>query len=168
VAVGQRVSESGASTGSGVTVVEVSSKKNSKKLLMILALVVVVIAAAGFVLGPKLLKKSSGKPVRGAILALPQITTNLAGGQLLQVTVALQLSTAANAKQAKADIPRLANAEIAVFGSETYGELLTPKGRAQAKELLLKRFQTILPAVGKGKDAVPQVMQVLFTDFVEQ
>jgi len=167
VAVGQRVSDPNTASGN-VTVVQVPAKPKNKKLLVILALVVVVLAAAGFVLGPKLLKKPSGKPVRGAILALPQITTNLAGGQLLQVTVALQLSTAANVKQAKADIPRLANAEIAVFGSETYSELLTSKGRAQAKELLLKRFQAILPAVGKGKDAVPQVMQVLFTDFVEQ
>lgn len=140
--------------------------KRGRKLLAVAALVL-LIAGAGFFVEKKLMvhpKLNPKDPPPGALVSLPQLTLNLADGSDLQVQLALRLSTVANTKEITTDQPLFANAEISVFGSETYASLLTPQGKAAAKAALLARFQAIALPVQK----VPQVITVYFTQFVMQ
>ncbi|MCL4314000.1 MAG: flagellar basal body-associated FliL family protein [Actinobacteria bacterium] len=143
------------------------AKKSKKKILILVGLVVVLLAAAAVLLGPKLLHKSKPNPADvplGKIFSLPQVTTNLADGDLVQVTVALQLTKAADITKVEADEPRFSNAIISVFGSMRFSQLLNSAGKTQAQAAILSDVQEILGDNG----GLPQVVAVYFTTFTMQ
>jgi flagellar basal body-associated protein FliL len=142
-------------------------KKKGKAKLVLAGLLAVLLIGAG-VFGAKTMMVhhplNPKDPPAGALVSLPQMTLNLADGSDLQVQLALRLSKPANAKTISTDQPLFANAEIAVFGQQTYSVLLTAQGKAAVLAALLSDFQSITgPA-----DGVPQVLAVYYTDFVMQ
>lgn len=146
-------------------------KRSRRKLLVIIAIAVIVLlagAGAAVYLGlvPFLASKPTkpGPAVAGPIAAVGPLTLNLADGHLLQISVALQLSTTANAKLVQTDMPQIDNALIAEFAHWTYPQLLTPAGRTQAQTDITTQMQALFPPI----TGVPSVMRVYYTQFVMQ
>jgi len=140
--------------------------KKGKKLRL-LAVAVVVLGAGGFVAKGKFLKphyRPGQVAPNGQVDTLDQLTVNLADGHLVQATIALQLTTVANAKAIAADQPRFEDAAISVLGAQTYAGLIASGGRDAVKATLLQRFQQITGPV----DGSPQVSAVYYTGFVIQ
>ncbi|HET9732150.1 MAG TPA: flagellar basal body-associated FliL family protein [Acidimicrobiales bacterium] len=144
--------------------------KKKKKLVLVVA-VVLGLAAAGLVL-PKMMRKTpSAKAMtltaavaNGPIDSIDPVTVNLSDGHLLQVGVAVQLTTAADAKKVTAEQPKILDALITVFSGWTYPNLLGTAGHDQARAQLESRVQALFPPVG----GVPQVAALYFTSFVMQ
>ncbi|MDA8391743.1 MAG: flagellar basal body-associated FliL family protein [Actinomycetota bacterium] len=145
-------------------------KKSKKKLLMILVPVVLVLAVAGYFVGlPMLVGKHPAHAHAvalppGPVVDLPQITTNLADGHIIQIGLAMQLSSKSLPTGIPAVQPRLVNTVLATLGTFTYPQLLAPAGRLQAQQLLEAKMA---PLVASAKGS-PQLQTVYFTSFVIQ
>ena len=113
---GTRQSTSSSSGAKGQVVDE--EKPKSKKKLLIIVIAVVLLLAIGYLGVTKVIMKPvphygpNNPPANTTTYSLPSETLNLADGSLLQVTVALQLTAAANAKSISAFNPQLENALI--------------------------------------------------------
>lgn len=127
---------------------------------------VLVLGGAGFEFlgGAKKGHQPAVVPAAGPIDSLDAITVNLADGHLLQVGVALQLTTAAKADKVTQDSPEILDAVISVFSAWTYPALLGPGAHNQARSQLLTRIQALFPAT----EGQAQVSGVYFTSFVMQ
>lgn len=139
-----------------------------KRKLVLLVLGVALVGAVGAFAYPKLTHKhptgGSAAVVNGPIESLDPVTVNLADGHLLQVGVAVQLTTAADAKKVTAADPRIIDAVITVFSGWTYPNLLGTAGHDQARLQLEGRIQALFPPIG----GTPEVAGVYFTSFVMQ
>lgn len=150
---------------------EAGAPAGKKRKLLVVVGVVAVVAVAALAV-PKLTHKKAAPSPKAAALAvangpidsLDPVTVNLADGHLLQVGVAVQESTAANAKTITADQPRILDALITVFSGWTYPALLGDAGHEQARNQLEAKMQALFPPVG----GIPQVAGVYFTTFVMQ
>jgi len=159
--------QSGRRTGKGrvAEIDETEQPKKSKKKLIIVLVVVALLGVVFLKEKSKFIKPhySLAHPApNGQVYALPTsspITVTTANGDLVQTGVALQLTTVANTKELTEDEPALENAVISVLGSDTYSQLLSPAGRAQARQEILQRIQQVLGTV----DGSPQVTKVFFT-----
>ena len=145
-----------------------AAKGGAKKKLPIKPILgVVLLLLVGYVVKGKVIKPHYGpgqKVPNGQIVAIDQVTTNLADGHLAQVTVELQLTKPGSTKLVTLDDPELVNSVVTDLGQDTYGQLLAPAGRAALKLELLHQFQQILgPAEG-----AQQVSAIYFTGFVLQ
>jgi flagellar basal body-associated protein FliL len=145
------------------------TKKGGLKKILIVVLGVVVLGAAAYMLVLKpMLFPPHYKPGQvvpnGKIVSLPSDTINLSDGHLLQVTVALQLTVAADSGGISDDTPKFLNAELNIFGALTYPDLLAPSGRTAAQSALLQAFQTIAGLNEGGQ----QISAIYFTSFVAQ
>lgn len=119
-------------------------------------------------------KSAAERPATPARIATHLITidsllVNLAGdgGSYLRLSLALQVadpSTAKNAEQkggkAGDDMASLRDAALTVLGEQTAEGLLAPGGKEQLKLALKKAFER--------RDAVLQVKEIYFTDFLVQ
>lgn len=151
---------------------ETAAPKAGKKRKLIVVVVVVAVLAGAALMLPKLTKKAPARSLKAAALAvangpidsLDPVTVNLSDGHLLQVGVAVQLTTAANAKTVTADQPRILDALITVFSGWTFPNLLGNAGHEQARAQLEARLRTLFPPV----NGLPQVAGVYFTSFVMQ
>lgn len=102
----------------------------------------------------------------GPIVTLDPITVNIAGDRFLKIGLGLQLSGKLAAQPAPKDsndptkgFARALDLTIETFGGHTYESLVTPVGRAEAKEELVKKLGAAYPEEVEG---------VYFTDFVMQ
>ncbi|MCL4423515.1 MAG: flagellar basal body-associated FliL family protein [Actinobacteria bacterium] len=142
--------------------------KKAKRWLIVAAGVLVCLGLLGAYGLPKVLHRAAALKANaahpGPVLAFPQETLNLADGYLLQVTVAVQETTAANAKQVSKLEPELLNSEISILGHFTYYQLLSAGGKSTARAELLAGFEKVLGTT----NGEPQVMAVYFTSFVMQ
>lgn len=141
------------------------AKGKSRRKLALLALLVVLLAGAA---GGWYVQQAGKHPrvSAGPIDTLPPVTLNLADGHLLQVTTALQTSTATDQKAVATLQPRLLDVTIATLGSYTYSRLLPDAGRQAAKQALLSAYDAILAPVGAA--APPALLGVYFTQFLMQ
>lgn len=149
---------------------EGAAKPRGRRKLLVLVGLVAVVGVAGLAY-PKLThKKPAGyKSValavpNGPIESLDPVTINLSDGHLLQVGVAVQLTTAADPKKVTAMDPRILDAVISTFSAWTYPNLLGPPGHEQARQQLEARLKSLFPPVG----GAPEVAGVYFTSFVMQ
>lgn len=145
-----------------------AKKKGKGRLLLIVGVALVVVLGGAFFFKTRMAHASygPGHPVpAGKVLSLGTLTMNTADGHIVQAGIALQMTAAASTKTETTDRPALLNAVIQDFGSWTYGQLITPEGRASLQAQLLASFQKILGTVDKG---VQQVSGVYFTSFVAQ
>jgi flagellar basal body-associated protein FliL len=140
------------------------AKKKSKKKLIIIAVVVLLVAyeAKGKIEKPHY--GPGAKVPAGAVIELGTITANLSDSHLAQIGVSIQMTAAASAKEEAKEQDELIGSTTQLLGTETYGELIAPVGRAAFKANLLKAFQTDL---GPSEGA-QQVSAVYFTSFVVQ
>jgi flagellar FliL protein len=143
-------------------------------------IVLYALAAMGVLGGLKGFVLGGGKPAAAAVSAtatttttkpgpvvtLDPITVNITGDRFLKIGLGIQLSGAhAGEPQAHdADDPtkgfaRALDLTIETFGGHSYESLVTPEGRAKAKEELLHKLEAVYPE---------QVEGVYFTDFVMQ
>ena len=143
-----------------------------KTLAMVAVLAVGLLGGLkGFVLtgGPKagaagVDTTTTTKP--GPIVTLDPITVNIAGDRFLKIGLGLQLSGKATGEPAPKDsndptkgFARALDLTIETFGGHAYESLVTPEGRAAAKEELVKKLEAAYPEEVEG---------VYFTDFVMQ
>lgn len=143
------------------------AKKKSK--LPIIIAIVVVLAVGGYVAKGKFLKPhySLKHPAPlGVIddLGGGQLTVNLSDGHLVQVSLAIQLTSVADQKKIDSEVPIFQDATISVLGAQTYSSLLAPGGRQAVKQQLLERFQQI----AGNADGVAQITAVYYTSFIIQ
>jgi flagellar FliL protein len=150
---------------------EAKGGKGKTLLLYALAAMGVLGGLKGFVLG-------GGKPAEasaastttttkpGPIVTLDPITVNIAGDRFLKIGLGIQLSgeKSGEPKPHDTDDPtkgfaRALDLTIETFGGHTYESLVTPEGRAKAKEELLHKLEAVYHEEVEG---------VYFTDFVMQ
>jgi flagellar FliL protein len=131
-------------------------KKKSKKKLIMIVVVVLLLAGGGyFMFG----KKKSGPPPApkpGAVVVIPAITVNLAGGHFLKLGLALQ----ATAKvKTPPDGSQALDIAITELSYKSVAELSSNKARDAIKTTLRKKVI---------KAYADEVMDVYFTEFVMQ
>lgn len=148
---------------------EPAPAKKKGKLLAVVLVGVLALGGAGFKLMGGTGKGAKGHPATtapaaGPIDSLDAVTINLADGHLLQVGVALQLTTAAKADKVNQNSPEILDAVISVFSAWSYPALLGPGAHNQARAQLLAKIQSLFPPNG----GQPQVSGVYFTTFVMQ
>jgi flagellar protein FliL len=147
------------------------AKKGGGKMKLIVIAVVVLIAAGG---GYKVLgkggkkedaaeKKKKEQPPAGEILSIEPTTVNLADGRYLKVGVALQLAKSASAEKMETEQAKAQDAAIELFGERTAPQLMSPKGKEQAKKELSKRIVKLYT-----EEDVQKVLGIYFTEFVIQ
>jgi len=102
----------------------------------------------------------------GPIVTLDPITVNIAGDRFLKIGLGIQLSGKLASQPAPKDsndptkgFARALDLTIETFGGHSYESLVTPVGRAAAKEELAKKLEAAYPEEVEG---------VYFTDFVMQ
>ncbi len=133
-------------------------KKRSKKVkIAVLVVVLLVIGAiAKFtVLAPAAAPKDA-KPAPGPVLAMTDMTLNLAGGHYLRIKLALQTVKGTNEEL---DTSEAAQAVIDEFSDRPTAELSGDAARLKAKKELLGKLQTIYPK---------QILDVIYTEFFTQ
>ena len=147
--------------------------KGKTIVLYVLAAVGVLGGVKGFVLGggkPAAAEASAASTTTttapGPIVTLDPITVNIAGDRFLKIGLGIQLSGdhAGEPKAHDADDPtkgfaRALDLTIETFGGHSYESLVTPEGRAKAKEELLSKLEAVYHEEVEG---------VYFTDFVMQ
>ena len=149
---------------------DAAPKKSKKKLLMIVVPLVLLLAVAGYFVGLPMLKGKQHGRARavalppGPVVDLPQITTNLADGHIIQIGLAMQLSSQSKPAGIPDIQPRLINAALATLGTFTYPQLLLPAGRQQVQQQLEAKMA---PLVASAKGS-PRLQTVYFTSFVIQ
>jgi flagellar FliL protein len=146
--------EPGASKAKGLDGKKPKSKK--VKIMVLVALLVVLAALAKFtVLAPSAPAKDA-KPVPGPVLAMEDMTLNLAGGHYLRIRLALQTTKGTNAEL---DTSEAAQAVIEEFSDRSTAELSGDAARLKAKKELLGKLQKIYPK---------QILDVIYTEFFTQ
>lgn len=140
-------------------------KKSRRKPLLILVVVLLValVGADKFLLK----KPKPTHAVSGKVLSLPQTTLNLPDGQLLQVSLAVQVQKGVGDKKGAipaGEVAQMEDDEITVLSSFPETTLLSTTGKDKARQALLGAFRSV---VGPGPVG-PGVMAVYFTDFVMQ
>lgn len=103
------------------------------------------------------------------LITIDSLLVNLAGdgGSYLRLSLALQVADPSMAKNAEQkggkagdDMASLRDAALTVLGEQTAEGLLAPGGKEQLKLALKKAFER--------RDAVLQVKEIYFTDFLVQ
>lgn len=137
-------------------------KKPIKPIAGVLVLLLVAHVVMGKVIKPHY--SAAHPPAPGIIEGLGGITTNLADGHLAQISVSMQATKALNTKKFATDESALVGETVSIIGAKTYGELLSPSGRALLQSQLLTAYQKELGLNEGGQ----QVTSVFFTSFVLQ
>ena len=139
-----------------------AKKKNGKP--KIIAGVVVALLAYKFVLAPKPTpaKAADAPPKEGAVVALPDLTINLADNdpKYLRVGVALILEAGTSAEAMKDELPKASDIAVTLLSKQTYSDLHNVDKRDEVKAELSKE-------VRKEFDN-KKVVRVIFTSFVMQ
>jgi flagellar FliL protein len=131
-------------------------KKSKKKLIVLVVAVLMLGAVAKFtVLKPSAAAKDA-KPVPGQVVAMPDMTLNLAAGHYLRIKLALQT---VEGTSEELDTSEAAQAVIDQFSDRPVAELTGEAARAKAKKELLARLQKVYPK---------QIMDVIYTEFFTQ
>ena len=137
-------------------------KKNNKP--KIIAAVVVALIGYKFFLAPKpsAAKAADAPPKEGAVVALPDLTINLADNdpKYLRVGVALVLDDGTSAESMKDELPKASDIAVTLLSKQTYTVLHDVDKRNGVKDELSKEVR----AAFDNK----KVVRVIFTSFVMQ
>ncbi|HET6873782.1 MAG TPA: flagellar basal body-associated FliL family protein [Acidimicrobiales bacterium] len=136
----------------------------SKKKLIIILVAVLLVGGVGYLKFGKKSTKSAAAAANGPITTLDPVTINLADGHLLQVGVAVQMTTYADKKKLATDTPKMTDAVISVFSAWTYSNLLGEAGHDRARAEVVAKLQTVFPPI-KGH---AEVAGIYYTTFVMQ
>ncbi len=132
-------------------------KKSKKKKIIVLAVVVLMLGAVAkfTVLAPSGAAKDA-KPVPGQVVAMTDMTLNLAGGHYLRIKLALQT---VEGTPAELDTSEASQAVIDQFSDRPVTELTGEAARSKAKKELLGKLQKVYPK---------QILDVIYTEFFTQ
>jgi flagellar FliL protein len=150
---------------------EGGKRKGKGKLLLLVLLILVLLGGGGaaayvFVLkGHVRSTVHHGPPPPGPTFTLPQLTTNLDDGHIVQVTMVLELASGDTTAEVSHDLNALNNAAILTFGQVGYSSLLPTQGRVQAASELESAFNQVL---GAGPAPHDRVVGIEFTSFIVQ
>lgn len=145
------------------------AKGGSKKKIIIA--VVVAALAYKFVLAPKPKPKeevaagdghAAAKIEEGGVIAIPDLTLNLAGSQThyLRVGIALVLEKGASSEHMKEELPIASDVAVDVLSSKTFEELSEPGAKTELKEELSEKVREAYHG--------ETVARVIFTSFLMQ
>ena len=123
---------------------------------MLVSVVLLLGAVAKFTLLKPSAAAENAKPVPGHVLAMPDMTLNLAGGHYLRIQLALQT---VEGTSEELDTSEAAQAVIDQFSDRPVTELTCEAARTKAKKELLGRLQKVYPK---------QIMDVIYTEFFTQ
>jgi flagellar FliL protein len=141
-------------------------KRRKGKLILVVVVLLIVAGAAGYlVLGRRSTTTRAKVPATPVAYALPQLTTNLDDGHIVQAQLLLELAPGDSTATVAKDLARLENQEILTFGSMTYSQLLPTSGRQQAAAMLASAFNRVL---AKGRPPHDRVVSILFESFIVQ
>lgn len=131
-------------------------KKSKKKKIIVLAVVVLMLGAVAkfTVLAPS--APADAKPVPGHVVAMTDMTLNLAGGHYLRIKLALQT---VEGTPEELDTSEAAQAVIDQFSDRPVAELTGEAARSKAKKELLGKLQKVYPK---------QILDVIYTEFFTQ
>ncbi len=139
-----------------------AKKKNNKP--KIIAGVVVAIIGYKFFLAPKPTpaKAADAPPKEGAVVALPDLTINLADNdpKYLRVGVGLILEAGTSAESMKDELPKASDVAVTLLSQQTYAKLHDVKERSAVKDELTKEV--------RAEFDNKKVARVIFTSFVMQ
>jgi flagellar FliL protein len=135
-----------------------AGKKKSKKMKIILVAVVLLMfgAVAKFTVLAPSAPAGDAKPVPGHVVAMTDMTLNLAGGHYLRIKLALQT---VEGTPEELDTSEAAQAVIDQFSDRPVAELTGEAARSKAKKELLGKLQKVYPK---------QIMDVIYTEFFTQ
>ncbi|HEV2886348.1 MAG TPA: flagellar basal body-associated FliL family protein [Jatrophihabitans sp.] len=133
-------------------------KKKSKKVKIAVLVVVMLVlgALAKFTVLAPSAPAGDAKPVPGHVVAMTDMTLNLAGGHYLRIKLALQT---VEGTPEEFDTSEAAQAVIDQFSDRPVAELTGEAARSKAKKELLGKLQKVYPK---------QVMDVIYTEFFTQ
>lgn len=144
-----------------------TAKKSRKKLIVIVVVLLVVVAGGVYesgMLGKQKPKAAAVVVTPGPVVSLPQLTTNLSDGHLVQLSLAAQLAPGQKSTAVKASVPRIENLMLSIYSRYSYSQLLDDAGRTRAADEVLQGMRKILGAT----KANPIVSAVYYTSFVMQ
>lgn len=128
-----------------------------KKLIVVIAVAVLLVAGGGyFFLGRSNGASAAPKDQPGAVVPLDAIQVNLSGEHYLRISVALQMTTTA---EAEVDGSKAQDAVISTFSGKPIAQVDDPGTRAKLKAQLLERVRELYEK---------KVMDLYFTQFVTQ
>lgn|GEM_PF-3162212 len=146
-----------------------STKRSKGKLLVVLVLVVLLAGGAAayvLLLRPKPTQRAHrSAPPPGPTYTMPQLTTNLDDGHIVQLTMVLQLAPGDTTTEVSHDLIKLENAAILTFGQLGYSNLLPTTGREQAASSLAAAFNQVL---AQGPAPHDKVVDIEFSSFIVQ
>jgi flagellar FliL protein len=119
-------------------------KKSKKKLFVVVGLVVLLGGGGAYetVLKPKpaIAKDKNGKPIKvvvkvegGTTIKLDPVTTSIADGHVIQISLGLRLVKGADATVITTQAPQADDAALQVLAGYTYKALLSPAGRVKVR-----------------------------------
>ena len=139
------------------------AKKKSNKP-KIIAAVVIALVGYKFFLAPKPTpaKAADAPPKEGAVVALPDLTINLADAdaKYLRVGVGLVLEAGTSAEAMKDELPKASDIAVTLLSKQTYATLHDVEKRNEVKGELSKAVRESF----ENK----KVVRVIFTSFVMQ
>jgi flagellar basal body-associated protein FliL len=152
---------------------EKTSKKSKKKRFVILGLVILLGGGGAYetVLKPKpvVAKDKNGKPIPakvegGETIKLDPVTTSIADGHVIQISLGLRLVKGADATLIATEAPQADDAALQVLAGYTYKVLLSPAGREKVRTQIKK---AVIKEVvdDKGKQ---QIFDVFLPTYVLQ
>ncbi|MDA8197295.1 MAG: flagellar basal body-associated FliL family protein [Actinomycetota bacterium] len=149
---------------------EEGAKKGGKKKLILIVLLVILAAAGGgvgasiFLGGSKPAKAAFVPPKVGPIYDFGQITTNLADGHLIQVSMSFQLGV----NDLSADVSPLTKSLTSIAINDlsgwTYTQLLSVTAKQELAKELIKDFNKVIK-VATGKN---EITGIYYTSFIMQ
>jgi flagellar protein FliL len=135
-----------------------AGKKKSKKVKIAVLVVVLLVlgALAKFTVLAPSAPAGGAKPVPGPVVAMTDMTLNLASGHYLRIKIGLQTVKGVSEEL---DTSEASQAVIDQFSDRPVAELTGLAARSKAKAELLGRLQKVYPK---------QIMDVIYTEFFTQ
>jgi flagellar basal body-associated protein FliL len=136
-----------------------------KKIVWILAVAVLVVALGIFAYGYFFLHKGTSKPPKPTLqqlkawqFALPQTTTNTAGGGVVQLTVVFQAGNNAVFQKLKLAQEQLESAVVSTCLTIPGATLKTPQGEQTLEKALLEKSEALLQSKQILAVEIPQLV----------
>lgn len=153
---GQPGSKGGPTKGDKADGKAPGKRSKKKKIIVLVVVVLLLLAVAKFTLLKPSAAAKDAKPAPGPVLAMPDMTLNLAGGHYLRIKLALQT---VEGTSEELDTSEAAQAVIDQFSDRPTVDLTGEAARLKAKTELLGKLQKIYPK---------QILDVIYTEFFTQ
>lgn len=140
----------------GAAAEEAPAKGGGKKKLIVIVLAVLLAAGGGYFFLGRSGSSAPPKDQPGAVVPLDAIQVNLSGEHYLRISIALQMTTTADAE---VDGSKAQDAVISTFSGKPIAQVNDPATRAKLKEQLLEKVRELYEK---------KVMDLYFTQFVTQ